>query len=138
MAEGALRAVLAKFTLSELLERKQEIAADLQDTLVEMTNRWGVTVTALEIKDINLPPHLIRSMGTEAITSRQTGAKVKLAEGERNAAGHLAKASDCLANPKAVTLRSLETMVRICQKTATITLFPFPMPDMFWVWGAKS
>lgn len=134
MCEGTLRTVLGKNTLSDILERKSSIMEEFETTLSEATCKWGVAVVGLALKNIMLPPDMRRTMSIEAESRVMARAEVELARGEEQAAGRLAKASQCLTSPAAVTLRSLEELCSIASTKPSLTLFPFPFPKGYWNW----
>src|SRR3954462_6920914 len=128
IAQTTLRAVVGRHTLDETLSETQTINQSIREILDVQTEDWGVKVTVVELKDIQLPEGMKRAMARQAEAEREKRAKIIAAEGEALAAGELGHASDVMmAHPLALQLRNLQTMVDIgVDKNSTI-MFPAPL-----------
>jgi len=114
LAQTKLRDEIGKKTLDEILENKKEISKEIEKTLDEKTDQWGIKVEAVEIKEVSIPKNMERAMAMEAEASREKKARVTKAEGEEKAAEILKKAGDELGkNKNAMTLRQLQTYQEI-------------------------
>ncbi|NXR63021.1 STML3 protein, partial [Rhadina sibilatrix] len=138
LAQTTLRNVLGTHSLAQLLAGREEIAHSIQATLNSATERWGVHVALVEIKDIRIPVAMQRAMAAEAEAARETKAKVVAAEGEKNASKALQKASMVLAeSPAGLPLRYLQTLTAVAAQNNSTIVFPLPI-DMFGSLGRKS
>ena len=128
IAQTTLRAVVGRHTLDETLSETDSINQNIREILDVQTEEWGVKVTTVELKDIQLPEGMQRAMARQAEAEREKRAKIIAAEGEALAAGELGRASDVMmAHPLALQLRNLQTMVEIgVDKNSTI-VFPAPL-----------
>ena len=128
IAQTTLRAVVGRHTLDETLSETDKINQNIREILDVQTEEWGVKVTVVELKDIQLPDSMQRAMARQAEAEREKRAKIIAAEGEALAAGELGRASDeMMAHPLALQLRNLQTMVEIgVDKNSTI-MFPAPL-----------
>jgi regulator of protease activity HflC (stomatin/prohibitin superfamily) len=128
IAQTTLRAVVGRHTLDETLSETDEINKNIREILDVQTEEWGVKVTVVELKDIQLPEGMQRAMARQAEAEREKRAKIIAAEGEALAAGELGHASDVMmSHPLALQLRNLQTMVEIgVDKNSTI-MFPAPL-----------
>jgi regulator of protease activity HflC (stomatin/prohibitin superfamily) len=128
IAQTTLRAVVGRHTLDETLSETDTINQNIREILDVQTEEWGVKVTTVELKDIQLPESMQRAMARQAEAEREKRAKIIAAEGEALAAGELGRASDVMmAHPLALQLRNLQTMVEIgVDKNSTI-VFPAPL-----------
>ena len=128
IAQTTLRAVVGRHTLDETLSETDTINQHIREILDVQTEDWGVKVTVVELKDIQLPDSMKRAMARQAEAEREKRAKIIAAEGEAQAAGELGRASDVMmAHPLALQLRNLQTMVEIgVDKNSTI-VFPAPL-----------
>jgi regulator of protease activity HflC (stomatin/prohibitin superfamily) len=128
IAQTTLRAVVGRHTLDETLSETDTINQNIREILDVQTEEWGVKVTTVELKDIQLPEGMQRAMARQAEAEREKRAKIIAAEGEALAAGELGRASDVMmAHPLALQLRNLQTMVEIgVDKNSTI-VFPAPL-----------
>src|SRR6202165_6077935 len=128
IAQTTLRAVVGRHTLDELLSETEGINQNIREILDVQTEEWGVKVTVVELRDIQLPDSMQRAMARQAEAEREKRGKVIAAEGEALAAGELGRASDVMmAHPLALQLRNLQTMVEIgVDKNSTI-MFPAPL-----------
>ena len=128
IAQTTLRSVVGRHTLDETLSETNKINKNIREILDVQTEEWGVKVTVVELKDIQLPESMQRAMARQAEAEREKRAKIIAAEGEALAAGELGRASDVMmAHPLALQLRNLQTMVEIgVDKNSTI-MFPAPL-----------
>jgi hypothetical protein len=128
IAQTTLRAVVGRHTLDETLSETDKINQNIREILDVQTEEWGVKVTVVELKDIQLPDSMQRAMARQAEAEREKRAKIIAAQGEALAAGELGHASDVMmAHPLALQLRNLQTMVEIgVDKNSTI-MFPAPL-----------
>lgn len=131
LAQTTLRSVCGQAELDELLSAREKINSQLQEILDTHTDPWGIKVTTVELKHIDLPQEMQRSMAKQAEAERERRAKVINAEGEFQAATKLAEASEIIRDhPVALQLRYLQTMREMSAEQNTTTIFPFPM-DLF-------
>jgi regulator of protease activity HflC (stomatin/prohibitin superfamily) len=137
IAQTTLRAVVGRHTLDETLSETDKINQNIREILDVQTEEWGVKVTVVELKDIQLPESMQRAMARQAEAEREKRAKIIAAEGEALAAGELGRASDVMmAHPLALQLRNLQTMVEIgVDKNSTI-MFPVPLMSTIGELGA--
>jgi regulator of protease activity HflC (stomatin/prohibitin superfamily) len=128
IAQTTLRSVVGRHSLDETLSETDKINQNIREILDVQTEEWGVKVTVVELKDIQLPDSMQRAMARQAEAEREKRAKIIAAEGEALAAGELGRASDVMmAHPLALQLRNLQTMVEIgVDKNSTI-MFPAPL-----------
>jgi len=130
-AATSLRAVVGHYSLETLLGKREEINAKLRTIIEAETKLWGVTVTAVEVKDVILPEKMQRAMASEAEAERERRAKVISSVGETQAAENLAKAASMIATaPGALQLRYLHTLKNISVEKNSTILFPLPMELM--------
>ncbi len=128
LAQTTLRSVLGQVDLDDLLSEREKINHQLQEILDTATDPWGVKVTTVEVKHVDLPTEMQRAMAKQAEAERERRAKVIAAEGEFQAANKLAQAADILSlNPQALQLRYLQTLREIATENNSTTLFPIPM-----------
>jgi len=128
LAQTTLRSTLGKLELDDLLAQREKINKELQIVLDLHTEPWGIKVTAVEVKAIDLPPEMQRAMARQAEAERERRAKVIAAEGEYQAAEKLGMAADVIdAHPAALQLRYLQTLVEISAEKASTTIFPVPI-----------
>src|SRR5213082_4046206 len=128
IGQTTLRNVLGQSELDELLAERKKINRDLQAIIDEQTERWGVKVTAVEIKDVELPETMQRAMAKQAEAEREKRAKVIHAEGEFEAAQKLTDAAGVIATqPSALQLRYLQTLTEIGVERNTVIVFPVPI-----------
>ena len=131
LAQTTLRSVCGQAELDELLSAREKINNKLQGILDTHTDPWGIKVTTVELKHIDLPQEMQRSMAKQAEAERERRAKVINAEGEFQAAAKLAEAAGVIRDhPIALQLRYLQTMREMSAENNTTTIFPFPM-DLF-------
>jgi regulator of protease activity HflC (stomatin/prohibitin superfamily) len=128
MAQTTLRSVLGQSQLDDLLSKREQINADLQRIIDQQTEPWGVKVTAVEVKNVDLPQEMQRAIARQAEAERERRAKVIHAEGEFEASRRLADAADVISrNPAALQLRYLQTLVEISAGKNSTTIFPIPI-----------
>jgi regulator of protease activity HflC (stomatin/prohibitin superfamily) len=128
LAQTTLRSVLGEAELDELLADREKINAILQKIVEERTDRWGVEVSAVEVKDVDLPVEMKRAMARQAEAERERRAKVIAAEGEYQAAGKLSMAAAVISeHPGALQLRYLQTLVEVASENNSTTVFPVPI-----------
>ncbi|CAJ0951928.1 unnamed protein product, partial [Mesorhabditis belari] len=128
LAQTTLRNILGTRTLAEMLSDRENISLQMQLTLDEATDPWGVKVERVEVKDVRLPVQLQRVMAAEAEATREAGAKVIAAEGEQKASRALREAASVIAeNPCAIQLRYLQTLNSISAEKNSTIIFPFPI-----------
>jgi regulator of protease activity HflC (stomatin/prohibitin superfamily) len=128
LAQTTLRSVAGQAELDELLSERESINRQLQAILDQHTDPWGVKVSQVEVKHIDLPPDMQRAMARQAEAERERRAKVIAAEGERQASETLALAAKAMeASPITIQLRYLQTLSEIATENNSTTLFPIPM-----------
>ncbi len=128
LAATTLRAVLGKMDLDEILAHRDRINLEVRTILDNRTEQWGVEISAVEIKDIQLPKEMQRAMARQAEAERERRAKVIAAEGEVQAASKLAQAAEMIAaHPGALQLRLYQTLVEVSGEASTTIVFPVPI-----------
>jgi regulator of protease activity HflC (stomatin/prohibitin superfamily) len=128
LAQTTLRSVLGEVDLDDLLSEREKLNSRLQDILDKQTDRWGIKVSLVEIKGVDLPQEMRRAMSKQAEAEREKRAKIIHAEGEYQAAEKLvAAASTIAAEPVALQLRYLQTLTEIGVEQNTTVVFPIPM-----------
>ncbi len=128
IAQTTLRSVLGQSQLDDLLSKREEINAELQRIIDQQTEPWGVKVSAVEVKNVDLPQEMQRAIARQAEAERERRAKVIHAEGEFQAAQKLADAAAVISqNPAALQLRYLQTLVEISAEKNSTTIFPVPI-----------
>ena len=131
MAQTTLRSVIGQFELDGLLAEREAINDKLQSILDKQTDPWGIKVSNVELKDVDISEDLRRAMARQAEAERERRAKVIAAEGEFQAAEKICKAADLMQkSPMSLQLRYLQTLVEIGGENNTTTLFPIPI-DIF-------
>lgn len=131
MAQTTLRSVLGQSQLDDLLSKREQINADLQRIIDQQTEPWGVKVSAVEVKNVDLPQEMQRAIARQAEAERERRAKVIHAEGEFEASQRLADAADVISrNPAALQLRYLQTLVEIAAEKNSTTIFPIPIDTL--------
>jgi regulator of protease activity HflC (stomatin/prohibitin superfamily) len=131
LAQTTLRSVLGEVELDELLADREKINAILKKIIDERTEAWGIEVSAVEVKDVDLPTEMKRAMARQAEAERERRAKVIAAQGELQASETLAEAARVLStSPSAIQLRYLQTVTEIAAENNSTTIFPIPM-EMF-------
>jgi regulator of protease activity HflC (stomatin/prohibitin superfamily) len=128
LAQTTLRSVLGQVELDELLSAREKINQNLQEIIDHHTDPWGVKVSLVEIKHVDLPQEMQRAMARQAEAERERRAKVIHAEGEFQASQRLADAAEIIAkHPIALQLRYLQTLLEIGTENNTTTIFPIPI-----------
>src|SRR5215471_15819112 len=128
IGQTTLRNVLGQSELDELLSQRNKINQELQAIIDEHTERWGVKVTAVEVKDIELPATMQRAMAKQAEAEREKRAKIIHAEGELQASTQLAQAAGIIGSqPNALQLRYLQTLTEIAVEKNSTIVFPLPL-----------
>ena len=128
LAQTTLRAVLGKHQLDEMLAERDKLNLDIQHQLDEQTDQWGIKVSMVEIKAIDLNETMVRAMARQAEAERERRSKVILAEAEMQAAQKLLEAAQTLsAQPEAMQLRYLQTLTVIAGDKSNTIVFPFEM-----------
>ncbi len=128
MAQTTLRSVLGQHDLDELLSEREKLNQMLREIIDEATDPWGVKVSSVEIKDVELPDAMKRSMAAQAEAERERRAKIIHAEGEFQAAAKLLDASKLISqDPSALQLRYLQTLTEISAEKSSTVVFPIPM-----------
>jgi regulator of protease activity HflC (stomatin/prohibitin superfamily) len=137
IAQTTLRAVVGRHTLDEALSETDTINENIKQILDVQTEEWGIEVTVVELRDIQLPDSMKRAMARQAEAEREKRAKIIAAEGEALAAGELARASDVMmAHPLALQLRNLQTLVEIAVDKNSTVVFPAPLMSTIGELGA--
>lgn len=138
MSQTTLRSVVGQVQLDDLLAEREKINSQLQEILDKQTDPWGIKVSNVEVKHVDLPEELKRAIARQAEAERERRAKVISAEGEFQAAANLVKAAEMMQNhPMALQMRYLQTLTEIASKNNTTTLFPIPI-DLFRVFMEKK
>jgi len=128
LAQTTLRAVLGKHELDGLLAEREKLNVDIQRTLDLQTEAWGIKVSTVEIKDVDLNETMVRAIARQAEAERERRAKVIHAEGELQASEKLLQAAQMLSKqPEAMQLRYLQTLTNIAGDKASTIVFPVPM-----------
>ena len=137
IAQTTLRAVVGRHTLDETLSETDTINQNIREILDVQTEEWGIEVTVVELKDIQLPESMKRAMARQAEAEREKRAKIIAAQGEALAAGELGAASDVmLAHPLALQLRNLQTLAEIAVDRNSTVVFPAPLMSTIQELGA--
>lgn len=128
ISQTTLRAVLGQVELDDLLTDREKLNRNLQEIIDKQTSPWGVKVSTVEIKDVELPQEMKRSMAKQAEAERERRAKVINADGEYQAAQKLSEAADIMSkNPITLQLRYLQTLAEIATENNSTTIFPVPI-----------
>ncbi len=128
IAQTTLRSILGQSELQDLLTNREQINAELQQVIDSQTEPWGIKVTAVEVKNVDLPQEMLRAMARQAEAERERRAKIIHAEGELQAAEKLTEAARIIASePAALQLRYLQTLKEIASEKNSTILFPLPM-----------
>jgi regulator of protease activity HflC (stomatin/prohibitin superfamily) len=128
IAQTTLRSVLGKAELDMLLSQREQLNDDLQQIIDEQTEPWGIKVTTVEIKDVEIPTTMQRAMARQAEAERERRAKIIGAEGEFQAAEKLRAAADLMSgNPTTLQLRYLQTLLEIGAENNSTVIFPLPI-----------
>jgi regulator of protease activity HflC (stomatin/prohibitin superfamily) len=128
IAQTTLRSVLGKADLDQLLAERERLNEDLQKIIDEQTEPWGIKVSTVEIKDVEIPEQMQRAIARQAEAERERRAKIINAEGEFQAAEKLAQAGDIISrNPTTLQLRYLQTLLEMGDNKNTTIVFPLPI-----------
>jgi regulator of protease activity HflC (stomatin/prohibitin superfamily) len=128
VAQTTLRSVVGQHEMDDLLSQRDKLNTDLQRILDQATEVWGIKVSNVEIKDVDLDESMIRAMAKQAEAERTRRAKIILAEGENQAAQQLVEAAKALQEaPSALQLRYLQTLADISHERTQILVFPVPL-----------
>ncbi len=128
LAQTTLRSVLGQHELDEMLSQREKLNTDVQKILDDSTDIWGIKVSHVEIKHVDLDESMIRAMAQQAEAERSRRAKVIHAEGEKQAAAALVEAArELSADPRAIQLRYLQTLTGLSSSGTTTIVFPLPM-----------
>lgn len=131
ISQTTLRSVLGEVTLDELLADREKLSGRLREIIDRATEPWGVEVTAVELKSVDLPEQIQRAMGKQAEAEREKRAKIIAAEGELMASQQLLDAANKLSeNPTAIQMRYLQTLTEIAVEKNSTIVFPLPMELM--------
>jgi regulator of protease activity HflC (stomatin/prohibitin superfamily) len=138
LAQTTLRSVLGQAELDDLLAQRDRLNQELQQILDHLTDPWGIKVSAVEVKHVDLPENMQRAMGRQAEAEREKRAKIIHAEGELIASDKLAQAAAIIdREPSAITLRYLQTLTEIGVEKNTTVVFPLPL-DLLRMIGATA
>ncbi|MEO0397894.1 MAG: slipin family protein [Pseudomonadota bacterium] len=130
LAQTTLRSVLGKHDLDEMLQERDKLNKDIQEILDQQTEAWGIKVSNVEIKHVDVDQSMIRAIAKQAEAERERRAKVILAEGEEQAASKLAEAASILSNqPGSMELRYLNSLQEIANDRTNTIVFPFNVQD---------
>jgi regulator of protease activity HflC (stomatin/prohibitin superfamily) len=128
LSQTTLRSILGQVELDDLLSEREKLNVQLQEVLDKHTDPWGIKVSLVEIKFVDLPQEMQRAMARQAEAERERRAKVINAEGEYQAATKLAEASNILSqNPMSLQLRFLQTLVEVSSERNSTIVFPIPI-----------
>jgi regulator of protease activity HflC (stomatin/prohibitin superfamily) len=130
IAQTTLRSVLGQKDLDDLLTNREEINNELQKVIDEQTEPWGIKVSVVEVKDVEIPQDMQRAMARQAESERERRAKIIAAEGEYQASERLRQAADRLESPTALQLRLFQTMGEIASEQNSTIILPIPL-DLF-------
>src|ERR1035437_2290500 len=127
-AQTTLRAVLGQHSLDDLLAKRESINQDLQQIIDQQTESWGIKVSAVEVKDVELPQSMQRAIARQAEAEREKRAKIIAADGEFQAAQALANAAQVISTqPAALALRSMQTLLDMSSEKSSTIIFPVPI-----------
>jgi len=128
LAQTTLRSVLGEVELDDLLSQRERLNQHLQQILDQRTDPWGIKVSAVEVKHVDLPPDMQRAMARQAEAEREKRAKIIHAAGELEASAKLSQAAGVIATePMAITLRYLQTLTEIAAEKNSTIIFPLPI-----------
>ena len=131
LAQTTLRSVLGKHDLDEMLQERDKLNKDIQEILDHQTEAWGIKVSNVEIKHVDVDPSMIRAIAKQAEAERERRSKIILAEGEQQAAAKLAEAAGILSNqPGSMELRYLNSLQEIAGDRTNTIVFPFSMEQV--------
>jgi regulator of protease activity HflC (stomatin/prohibitin superfamily) len=139
LAQTTLRSVLGQHELDEMLAEREKMNADLQEIIDKQSDAWGIKVTNVEIKHVDLNENMVRVIAKQAEAERERRAKVIHAEGEFQASEKLLAAANVISeNPQALQLRYLQTLNDISNENATTVVFPLPIDLIQTFFGKKE
>lgn len=139
LAQTTLRAVLGKHELDDMLSEREKLNMDVQKILDAQTDSWGIKVTNVEIKHIDLADNMIRAIARQAEAERERRAKVIHADGEKQASQALMEAAEILAQqPSAIVLRYLQTLTQVAGDKSSTLVFPIPVDILSTVIGKSG
>ena len=128
LSQTTLRSVLGQVDLDDLLSRREHLNQELQQILDQRTDPWGIKVSAVEVKHVDLPENMQRAMARQAEAEREKRAKIIHAAGELEASAKLSQAAGVIATePVAITLRYLQTLTEIAAEKNSTIIFPLPI-----------
>jgi regulator of protease activity HflC (stomatin/prohibitin superfamily) len=134
LAQTTLRSIVGQFELDEILAEREKVNARLQAILDQDTEPWGIKVTKVEVKQVDIPEEMRRAIARQAEAERERRAKIIHADGEYQAAAKLAEAASVLTTqPAAIQLRYLQTLTEIGMERNTTVIFPLPI-DLLSMW----
>jgi regulator of protease activity HflC (stomatin/prohibitin superfamily) len=137
LAQTVLRSVLGQAQLDELLAERDKLNLALQQTIDQHTEPWGIKVSMVEVKQVDLPPEMQRAMAIQATAEREKRAKIIHAEGEYEAATRLSQAAEIISRqPATLQLRYLQTLTEIASEKNSTIVFPLPL-DLIQMFLAK-
>jgi regulator of protease activity HflC (stomatin/prohibitin superfamily) len=139
LAQTTLRAVLGEVELDDLLSKREDVNVRLQEIIDQHSDPWGVKVSMVEVKHVDLPPDMQRAIAKQAEAEREKRAKIIHASGELEASRKLAEAADVMsANPTTIQLRYLQTLTEISTENASTIVFPVPLKMLEALFGDKK
>jgi regulator of protease activity HflC (stomatin/prohibitin superfamily) len=138
LAQTTLRSVLGQVELDDLLSQRERLNQELQQILDQHTDPWGIKISAVEVKHVDLPPDMQRAMARQAEAEREKRAKIIHAAGELDASEKLAQAAGVISTqPVAITLRYLQTLTEIASEKNSTIIFPLPI-ELIEILGARK
>jgi regulator of protease activity HflC (stomatin/prohibitin superfamily) len=139
LAQTTLRSVLGQADMDDLLSQRDQLNHQLQQILDQQTDPWGIKVSAVEVKHVDLPPDMQRAMAKQAEAEREKRAKIIHAAGELEASVKLAQAAAVIqSEPVTITLRYLQTLTEIASEKNSTIIFPLPIEIMNFITGRKA
>ena len=139
LSQTTLRSVLGQVDLDDLLSRREHLNQQLQQILDQRTDPWGVKVSAVEVKHVDLPDNMQRAMARQAEAEREKRAKIIHAAGELEASAKLSQAAGVIATePVAITLRYLQTLTEIAAEKNSTIIFPLPIEMLHLIQGRPA
>ncbi|MGB3681372.1 MAG: slipin family protein, partial [Rubrobacteraceae bacterium] len=130
ISQTTLRSVLGNKDLDDLLTNRESINSELQSIIDEQTDPWGIKVSVVEVKDVEIPQQMQRAMARQAESERERRAKIITAEGEFQASQRLREAADTLETPQAMQIRLFQTLNEVANQQNSTIILPVPM-DLF-------
>ena len=128
IAMTSLRSIIGRYELDSLLAHREDVNSELRATIARSTAEWGVEVRQVEIRDVTLPPELLRAMARQAEAERERRARIITADGEMQASQKLSQAAATMADtPTALQLRLLQTVVEVAAEKTSTVILPFPV-----------